>query len=105
MSERIEPIMREAQQAIDAAGSTSALEDVRIRYLGRKAGISKRVHPHLFRHSLATELLRRGVNPIQVRDILGHTSLAMIDRVYSHLTTTDASKALLAGLMARDEDE
>jgi integrase/recombinase XerD len=75
-----------------------------IRYLARKAGVSKRVHPHLFRHSLATELLRRGVNPIQVRDILGHTSLAMIDRVYSHLTTTDASKALLAGLLARDED-
>jgi integrase len=43
------------------------------------------VHPHLFRHSLATNLLRRNVNPVQVRDILGHSSLAMIDRVYSHL--------------------
>jgi phenylalanyl-tRNA synthetase alpha chain len=37
MSERIEQITREAQQAVDAAGSTSGLEDVRIRYLGRKA--------------------------------------------------------------------
>ncbi len=50
--------------------------------LGRKAGLAKRVHSHLFRHSLATNLLRRNVNPVQVRDMLGHASLAMIDRVY-----------------------
>jgi len=73
-----------------------------IRYLGRKAGITKRVHPHLFRHSLATELLRRGTNPIQVRDILGHTSLAMIDRVYSHLTPADAHRALLEALRVNE---
>ncbi len=67
--------------------------------LGRKAGLKQHVHPHLLRHSLATHLLRKGVNPIQVRDILGHTSLAMIDRVYSHLTTSDAHKALVAALV------
>lgn len=72
-------------------------------YLGRKANIAKRVHVHLFRHSLATHLLRKGTNPIQVRDILGHTSLAMIDRVYSHLTRSDAHKALMDALRADDE--
>lgn len=66
--------------------------------LGRKVGLSKRVHPHLFRHSLATTLLRRNVNPVQVRDILGHSSLAMIDRVYSHLVASDAHQALMEAL-------
>jgi integrase/recombinase XerD len=61
-----------------------------VEMLGRKAGIKKQVHPHLFRHSLAINLLRKHVNPVQVRDILGHTSLAMIDRVYSHLAASDA---------------
>lgn len=56
-----------------------------VAMLGRKAGVEKRVHPHLLRHALATNLHRRNVNP--VRDIVGHTSLAMIDRVYSHLMT------------------
>jgi integrase len=70
--------------------------------LGRKAGVEKRVHPHLFRHSLATNLLRRNVNPVQVRDILGHTSLAMIDRVYSHLVASDAHHALMEALRAED---
>jgi integrase/recombinase XerD len=71
-----------------------------MRLLGRKAGLDKRVHPHLFRHSLATNLLRRRVNPVQVRDILGHTSLAMIDRVYSHLAVSDAHQALMEALLA-----
>ncbi len=37
MSEKIEQIRAEAQAAIDAAGASDALEDVRIRFLGRKA--------------------------------------------------------------------
>jgi phenylalanyl-tRNA synthetase alpha chain len=37
MSDRIGQLQQEAQDAIRAAGSTSALEDVRIRFLGRKA--------------------------------------------------------------------
>jgi integrase/recombinase XerD len=76
-----------------------------VELLGRKAGLTKHVHPHLFRHSLATNLLRRNVNPIQVRDILGHTSLAMIDRVYSHLVASDAHNALMGALRVDDRDE
>ena len=37
MIEKIEQLQRDAQAEIDAAGSTDALEEVRIRYLGRKA--------------------------------------------------------------------
>jgi phenylalanyl-tRNA synthetase alpha chain len=37
MTERVEQIRREAQDAIEAAADTHALEDARIRYLGRKA--------------------------------------------------------------------
>ena len=60
-----------------------------------RAGITKRVYPHLFRHSFATEALRRGMNPIQLAKILGHTSLRMIERTYSHLDQTDAYDAVL----------
>jgi integrase/recombinase XerD len=66
-----------------------------IKFLAGRAGIEKRVYPHLLRHSLATELLRRGMNPIQLKDILGHGSLAMIDQVYSHLAPPDAYTAML----------
>jgi integrase/recombinase XerD len=66
-----------------------------VALLARKVGITKRVHPHAFRHAAATHLLRRGVNPILVRDIMGHGSLAMIDQVYSHLAPQDAYQAAL----------
>jgi site-specific recombinase XerD len=69
-----------------------------LRYLGRRAGLTKRIYPHLLRHSFATQMLRRGMNPIQLKDILGHSSLAMLDRVYSHLAPTDAYQALIEAL-------
>lgn len=69
-----------------------------VRELGAKAGTAKRVHPHLFRHSAATWMLRRGMNPLLVAKILGHESLAMITRTYSHLTVDDAHEALMAAL-------
>lgn len=66
-----------------------------IRDVAERAGIRKRVHPHLFRHSAATFMLQRGMNPLLVAQVLGHTSLAMIQRVYAHLTPTDAHQALM----------
>ncbi len=66
-----------------------------IRDLGERAGVRKRVHPHLFRHSAATFMLQRGMNPLLVAQVLGHSSLAMIQRVYAHLTPTDAHQALM----------
>jgi integrase/recombinase XerD len=63
--------------------------------LADRAGITKRVYSHLLRHSFATEALRRGMNPIQLAQILGHSGLQMIDQVYSHLTATDAYDAML----------
>ena len=70
-----------------------------VRDLGRRVGLRQTVHPHLFRHSLVTWALRKGINPIQVAEIVGHTSLAMIQRVYAHLTPQDAHDALIAALL------
>ena len=69
-----------------------------IRDLAERAGIERRVHPHLFRHSAATYYLQRGMDSLLVAQLLGHTSLAMIQRVYSHLNTSDVHEALLRAL-------
>lgn len=70
-----------------------------VRLLGEKAGLGKRVHPHLLRHSFATWSLTRGVNPVILAQVLGHSSLAMINDVYSHLTPQDSFQAIAAALM------
>ena len=76
--------------------------DQMIRNLTQIAGINKGVYPHLLRHSFATWQLSRGMNPIQLAQILGHSSLTMIQSVYSHQSPGDACEAMLKTL--REED-
>jgi integrase/recombinase XerD len=46
------------------------------------------VHAHNFRHTFATEYLRRGGEIERLRRILGHTTYVMVMR-YVHLDKTD----------------
>jgi integrase/recombinase XerD len=82
---------------------TTSGVDQMIRNLAEMAGIKKRVYPHLLRHSFATWQLSRGMNPIQLAQILGHSSLTMIQGVYSHLSPGDAYEAMLRTL--REEED
>jgi len=66
-----------------------------IRHATERAEITKRVHTHLLRHSFITNALRAGMNPMIVARIAGHTSLRMLDQVYSHLNTNDTYEAML----------
>jgi len=57
---------------------------------GEKAGLNKRVYPHLLRHSDAIERLRQTGNPKALQIHLGHASPFMTMRYLSTLTTEDA---------------
>jgi integrase len=67
-------------------------------HLGEDAGITKRVYPHLLRHTYATEALNRGMPETVLARVLGHKSLAMISRVYVHLADDDVQRAMLEHL-------
>jgi integrase/recombinase XerD len=54
-----------------------------------RAGLPKKAaHPHAIRHSFATALLANGANIVNVRDLLGHESVASTQR-YTHVSTQD----------------
>jgi len=65
-----------------------------------RAHLSKRVYPHLLRHSWMTEMLRQGMSPIQLSIIAG-ASMQVIAEHYTHLTKGDAYDAMLLALTAR----
>jgi integrase/recombinase XerD len=63
-----------------------------IKEAAKKAGIIKRVYPHLFRHSDAIERLRQTGNPKALQYHLGHSSMMMTMRYLTTLTAEDALK-------------
>jgi hypothetical protein len=44
------------------------------------------------------------MHPVQIRQIVGHESTAMIDRVYSHLVPQDAYAAMVKALSESGEE-
>ena len=54
-----------------------------VRRVARRLGVH--VHPNMFRHSYATELLERGADIRDIRDPLGHESVATTE-IYTHVS-------------------
>jgi len=50
----------------------------------RRAGLPE-VRFHDLRHTCATLLLRQGVNPKYVQELLGHANVSLTLNVYSHV--------------------
>jgi len=71
-----------------------AVKDVRkaIRRAMEKAEITRRVTPHLFRHSCATHMIDEGVDVSIVREFLGHTDIKTTQR-YVHISLENLRQA------------
>jgi integrase/recombinase XerD len=71
-----------------------------VRDAAARCGLDRRIHPHLFRHSSMTEMLRNGMSPIRLSQIAG-ASPEVISRCYTHLTKDDAYEAMAKVFGAR----
>ena len=65
-----------------------------IKDYAQKAGITKEISPHTFRHSFATHLVEGGANLRAVQDMLGHEDLGTTE-IYMHMDTTHLREEIL----------
>lgn len=62
-----------------------------VRMIARKAGIQKRIYPHLLRHTMATNLLNLGMGISEVQKFLGHQDIATT-QLYAVMNTSTLRK-------------
>ena len=62
-----------------------------VKKYARKAGIEKRIHPHLFRHQILTYLTSKGIVDAKIQLISGHKNRESLS-IYQDLSLSDIEK-------------
>lgn len=82
------PLGKRAQAMIangDEVRLTSRSIERIVKYYAIAVGVSKKVTPHVIRHSFATDLLQNGADLRSVQAMLGHANITTT-QVYTHVT-------------------
>lgn len=80
----------------EASGKSGQALDPRsvqriVKYWAIRAGISKKVTPHVIRHSFATDLLQNGADLRAVQLLLGHSNISTT-QIYTHVTDSELER-------------
>ena len=64
-----------------------------IKKLARQVGITKKISPHMLRHSFSVRFLNRGGSLLGLKNYLGHRSIRTTE-IYSHISDEQLKEEL-----------
>ncbi len=73
--------------------------------IAKRAGISKHISPHIFRHTRITNLIQMGMSESVIKMMIWGNMTTNMFRTYAHLTGEDTDRALMALYGITDETE
>jgi integrase/recombinase XerD len=76
-----------SSKAPHEALKVSAIQKI-VKRLGEKAGLSRRLHPHIFRHTLASVGLNNGMDLVAIQHLLGHASVSTT-QIYAKMSNNN----------------
>ncbi len=78
-----------------------------IGYIAKRAGIQRKITPHLFRHSRITHLIQQGVSESIIKLMMWGSVKTDMFETYAHLTGGDIDRAIfeLNGIKGADKDK
>lgn len=76
---------------ISGGDLSKAMVTLLVRTYARQAKIKKKVSPHTFRHTFATELLRNGADIRAVQKMMGHSDLS-VTQIYTRVAGLEVKK-------------
>lgn len=79
--------------------TTDFSEDLKRR--AKESGVTKRVHPHIFRHSYITHMLEADIPITQVASLAGHKDIRTTYSTYMHLADKTLERAAMKHPMVR----
>lgn len=76
-----------------------------LKTIAEHAGITKKIHPHAFRHGRLTELVKMGFRESELRILAGWEDDSKMPAVYIHLSGDDVESKMLAvhGIIEEDK--
>ncbi len=78
---------------------------IQVKKIANRAGITKRVNLHGFRHARATELAKMGLSTAQMAGYLGWKQSTQMAGIYIHMAGKDVDDALLGAYGMKKEEE
>ena len=64
-----------------------------VKQAGIRAGVAKEIHPHILRHTFATDLYRSTKNLRLTQVALGHSSITTTE-IYTHVAPVELEDAM-----------